>query len=419
MTHNGRPRRVLAAAAIACGMFLGSARVSAQSAAPSGAPSAQSVLLVQMPFDGDATPDLLQIAEDSTRNALLARGSQGPDRSTVRSALPASTPADTAGLVAFGRSMGATHVLTGRVAPLSGQYNLELHLYDVATSRMATQQRNLGDGEEATVLPQMLAALFAPGAMQPSPEEQARAEAERRAREAQAAQRVRDEADRRAREARARADEAQRRREEAERNRRVYRLDEGGPWSLGGALEIGGRFTPVTLPNGHPPPAGHAGSPLLFAIRVEGLYAALPAYGLEAGATAGLVFAPTSAFAAGATGRFWLPFRAYVPLRAGIGITAGIFQGITGARATTAWLSFDLRGEYDVSANVSLWAAAVIDSVPGLFGSLAGLAGVRVHFGADSTAGASPATGGADATGVGQGTGARTLTDPDAPSVAP
>ncbi len=410
MTRHARRRGALASAAIACVVTLCPFAAIAQSAAPSSAPSAQSVLLVQMPFTGDAMPDLLQIAEDSTRNALLARGSQGPDRSTVRGALPVSAPTDTAGFVAFGRSMGGTHVLTGRVAPLAGQYNLELHLYDVATSRMASQQRNIGDGEETTVIPQMLEALFAPGAMQPSPEEQARAEAERRAREEEAARRVREEAARREREERARVDEARRRREEAERNRRIYRLDEGGPWSVGAGLQLGGRFTPVVLPNGLP--AARAPSPLLFAVRIEGLYGALPAYGLEVGATASLVFAPTSAFAIGATGRFWFPWRAYVPARGGIGVTAGLFQGITGARATSGWLSFDLRGEYDVSPVATLWAAAVIDSVPGLFGSFAGLVGVRFHAGAEPPARPAQQTEGTTSDGT------SAPTNPDAPIVA-
>lgn len=123
-------------AAIVCGVAVCPGVALAQSApsTASSAPNAVSVLVVQMPFTGDASPDLLQIAEDSTRNAVLARGATGPDRSTVRSALAVSAPSDTAGIVAFGRSMGATHVLTGRVTPLTGQYNLELHLYDVATS---------------------------------------------------------------------------------------------------------------------------------------------------------------------------------------------------------------------------------------------------------------------------------------------
>ena len=75
---------------------------------------------------------MLHEAEDGVRNGLLARGTPGPDRTTVTNALGVSPPTDSAGTLAFGRSMGATHVLTGRVTPLTGQYNLELHLYDVA-----------------------------------------------------------------------------------------------------------------------------------------------------------------------------------------------------------------------------------------------------------------------------------------------
>lgn len=376
------------ALALACAVTVATvSRVAhAQTTATAPQPSAPP-LVVQMPFEGTASPDLLQIAEDATRSALLARGAIGPDRTTVRNAAAATPPTDTASLVAFGRSMSATHVLTGRVVPLAGQYNLELRLYEVATSRMATQSRNLGDGEESTVIPGMLAALWAPDAMQLSPEDRARLEAEQRAR-TEAERQARAEAERRARE-----EAAQRARAEAERQRRlndrhVYTLSEGGPWSLGGGLVFGGRVSPVNRPAGAPPAAV-----LLAALRLEGAYAVLPRYGLEVGLSTQLIFSPTSAFAIGATGRFWFPWRAYVPVHAGVGVTAGIFQGLTGARGTSAWLSFELRGEYDVTKNFGVWAALVFDSIPGQYGSLAGAAGIRVHFGGgDSQAASSSST---------------------------
>ena len=101
---------------------------------------------------------------------------------------------------------------------------------------MATQQRNIGDGEEGTVIPEMLTALFAPGAMQLTPEEQARAAEEQRrqeeARRAEAERQRRDAEERQRAEQQRREDEEQRRRAAAEAARRVYRYAEGGPGSV-------------------------------------------------------------------------------------------------------------------------------------------------------------------------------------------
>jgi hypothetical protein len=374
----GELRTVLLACAAACVATSVSSRAFAQSAAPESQP-AQAVVVVQLPFAGEATQDLLTIAEDATRNAVLARGATGPDRTAVRNAL-ATTPVrdnDTASIVAFGRSMGATHVITGRVMPLAGQYNLELHLYEVATSRVATQSRNLGDGDEGTVIPEMLAALWAPGALQLAPEDRARLDAEQRARD-DAERHAREEAERRARDEAAQRQRDEEARRQRANQRRIYTLSEGGPWSLGAGAVFGGRFTPVNRPPGAPPAES-----FLAALRLEGAYAVLPRFGLEAGLTAQLIFTPTSAFGIGATGRFWFPWRAYLPIHAGIGVTVGLFQGLTGARATSAFLSFDLRGEWDVTPHVGLWAAAVLDSIPGLYGSIAGMVGLRIHFGGD------------------------------------
>lgn len=340
-------------------------------AIPASVQAQTAVLVVQLPFQGDATTDLLTDVEDTVRNVLQARGIPGPDRSTVRAALGASIPTDATSIVSLGRSMGATHVLAGRVTPLTGQFNLELRLYEVSTGRMAVEHRNVGIGHESPVIDEMVSALFAPGAMQPSPEERAR-EQQRREEE----QRAQVEAARRAEEERRRAEQTRRQHEQAERRRRVYHYAEAGPIAAGGAIFLGGRITAVETRPGAP----RQPESLVAGVRIEGGYAVAPAVGLEVGGAALFMSTPTHAFAVGPSVRLSLPVAGYVPLRGSAGGTVGIFQGFSGARATAAWLALDLRGEYDFGP-VTVFAGGSLDLIPGVVGSIGAIAGMRMRFG--------------------------------------
>jgi len=341
-------------------------------------------MVVQLPFRGAASPDLLADVEDAARAALLARGASGPDRSTVRGALGVMSPADTTSIVNFGRSMGATHVLFGEVTPLTGQFNLTLRLYEVNTSKVAEQSRNVGTGDESSVIPGMLQALFAPGAMQLSPEERQRQlEEQRRQEEAQRRQqeeqRRQQEEQRRQEEAR-RREEERRRAEEIERRRRIYRFAEGGRWSVGLSGILSGRISGLEQrPVGLPEP-----SSLVVAARVDGSYAVVPSVGFEVGASILGVFTLTNAVAVAPTARINIPWRGYIPLRGSAGVGVGPYFGTSGSKRITAWITADIRAEYDIVPAFTVYAGLELDSAPGLYGSLGGVLGVRFHFGEPS-----------------------------------
>ncbi|MDP3274276.1 MAG: MAP7 domain-containing protein [Deltaproteobacteria bacterium] len=338
--------------------------------------------VVAFPFDGNATMDLLDSAYLATRAALVARGATVPERATVRAALPVQPPTDTANIVTFGRGMGGTHVLIGHVTPLTGQYNLEMLLYDVATSRMARASRNIGLQEESEQITQMVAELFAPGAMQATPEELARIEAERvataererLAREEQA----RVEAQRRAEEQRAREAEAQRRAREALLQQDTRRFAGGGVISASLALQVGGRLTDPagTRPVGAPAPTG-----LAAGLRTEVLYAIAPSFGLELGGVLGVTTSPSVAVLVGPGVRLNLPVRGAIPLRASIAAAVGLYASTSGNRATTLWTSLDARAEYDFAPAFSAFAGVTLDASPGALVTLTGTFGFRLHFG--------------------------------------
>jgi hypothetical protein len=339
-------------------------------------------LVVVFPFEGHATEELLDSAYLAVRAALVARGATVPERSTVRAALPVAPPTDTNGIVAFGRSMGATHVLTGRVTPLTGQYTLELRLYEVSTARSATVAESVGLAEEEVVIARMVAQLFAPGAMQPSPEERARLEEEqrrleqeRRAREEQQ-RRERDEA--RRREQRAREQEAQRR-AEAERVRQLHnRFAAGGVVSTSVHIQLGTRLTaPVgTRPAGAPAPTA-----LAAAFRAEASYAVLARYGLEVGGTLGVFTSPAIALLIAPVVRLNLPVRGAIPLRGSAGVALGLYANTSGAQVTTFWGALDVRAEYDIVSQFTVVAGGVVDVAPGALSTLCATLGVRLHFG--------------------------------------
>jgi hypothetical protein len=353
------------------------------SASTAQAQSAQ--LVVALPFTGNATEDLLDTAYLATRAALVARGVSVPERTLVRAALPVAPPTDTAGLVAFGRSMGGTHVLTGRVTPLTGQYNLELRLYDVSNSRTATVSENVGLQEESEVVARMVARLFAPDAMQPSPEERERLEAERRRQEEErraqeeARRREREEAAERERRAR---EEESRRRAEAERVRQLNnRFAAGGRVALSVTAQLGARVTapPSPRPAGAPEPTA-----LAAAFRAEGTYAIVPQYGIELGGALGLTTSPAVALLLAPVARLHVPTRGAIALRASIGLAAGLYASTSGNQVATFWGAVDARAEYDVIPALTLVAGGVADFAPGALVTLGATVGVRVRFGEPS-----------------------------------
>ncbi len=389
-------RGLAAVSALALTMALASA-VGAQSDGGSGSTASAPptvapapVLLIQLPFGGQMTDDLRDDVETGVRSALLTRGTTGPDRTTVRNAMGVAAPQGTEAIVAFGRSMGGTHVLTGIVRPLTGQFNLTLRLYEVATSQMAETQRNIGGGEEGTALPQMLEALFAPNAMQLSPEARARAEEERRrqeeerrraeeARRREEEARRAEEARRREEEARRRADEARRRREEADRNRRVYRFAEGGPLWLGGGMVIGARLSDVPPPSGVTMP--RARSSVVGGFRIEGGWSfPTPVIGIQVGLSFGALMSEViDAITLGPTVRIALPAAAFIPLRASAGVSLGLFQGVSGGHRTGFWFSGDVRAEFDPIPQLSIYAGIAVDYA-GFFPAFIGTLGLTAHI---------------------------------------
>ncbi len=342
-------------------------------------------LVVTFPFVGNATEELLDTSYLAARAALAARGATVPERSTVRAALPVAPPTDTAGIVAFGRSMGGTHVLTGRVTPLTGQYNLELRLYDVSNSRTATVSENVGLQEEGEVIAQMVARLFVPGAMQPSPEEQARIDAERRRQEEErrAAEEARQREAEAARERERLAREAERRRRaEAELARQVNnRFAAGGLVSVSLVGQVGAR---VTAPTGTRPPGAPMPTSLAAGFRAEGSYAIAPRWGIELGGTIGVTTSPSVALLFAPVARVNFPVRGPLPLRGSVGLAAGLYASTSGNQVATFWGAIDGRVEYDIVPAFTLVAGAVVDLAPGALVNVSGTLGLRLHFGEPS-----------------------------------
>src|SRR5262249_22509060 len=145
----------------------------------------------------------------------------------------APRPTDTAGVVSLGRSMGASYALSARVTPLTGQYNLQLRLYEVAGGHVAEENRNVGSGEAPQVVPDMLVRVFAavPGAPGPAAPGGSAQPPPRPPDGPRAGRGVAP---------RTRVGPA---RVEVDRTRRVYRYAEGGRVSVGAGGLLGGRVT--------------------------------------------------------------------------------------------------------------------------------------------------------------------------------
>lgn len=338
-----------------------------------------------VPFTGGATADLMGDIEAAVRGSLLARGARVPPRDAVLVGLGVTPPHDALGYAHMGQSMSATHVLVGTVTPLAGQYNLTLTLYEASSGRSAQQARNIGEGDTGPLVNEMLTALFEPSALGPAPvdpDAQRRADEERRRQEAQA----QADAQRRAEEeARRRADEERQRREREERDHPVRRYDQAGPIALGASLTVGGRLSGTSTPSamalhGQVPAASGVASLL----RIEAAYALSAVRGLELTAAFMVMMSPTNAIGLGAGAQYTVPSSGRFPLRGTFGATVGLFQGVSGARATTVWLSPFARAEYGITPAVNVFAGVSLDVAPAGTGGVTTLgftAGLRVRFG--------------------------------------
>lgn len=372
--------------ALAASAGLWSASVDAQPLAPSELPGRGQVIIV-MPFTGNARQDVLDNAEAVVRNALLGRGARVPERSTVLAAAGVAPPTEPTLIVNFAQNMGATHAITGVVAPLQGQYNLSLTLYEVPSRRSTHQERNVTEDEASTSVAAMIDALFAPNALGPAPvdpEEQRRQEEARRAAEQE---RLRQEAEQRRTAAQRAEEEARRRQAAYEAAHPTRRYDEAGPFAVGLTLGLGGliggtRNAPSTVLAGQ----NSGGSSAAFAMRLQGDYALAAVRGLEVHAELGFLTVPTSAVLVGAGAQFSLPAESRSRFRATGGAALGIFAGVSGARLVSFWMSPYVRAEYQITSQFSAFAGLGLDLVPGGnggFTALEALLGARVRFGAN------------------------------------
>lgn len=339
---------------------------------PVAQPLAQRTVVV-LPFRGRATQDRVDEAERAVRAVLSSQGARVPDATAVRMNLGVDVPRDAQSVAGFGRTLGATHVLSGEVSPLAGQYNLTLTLTEVSSARVATRHENVGEDDAGTVLAAMVTALFDPAALGPAPvdPEEARRRAEAEAR--------RQEEERRRAEAQRRQEEDRRRREEAERQRRwelenpERRFDQGGPVGIGVGLHLGGHFS------------GRLGaSSTVFLLRLESSYAISAVRGLEVLAAAMFMTTPSTALGIGGGAQFTFPARARGRFRWTGGVVLGLFQGLSGAQLTTVWVEPFVRAEFHASSAVSIFLGASLDAAPGENGGITALtaaAGVRLRVG--------------------------------------
>ncbi len=341
---------------------------------PASQPSQQLVVVV-LPFEGNATQDLIDDAEAAVRNALLSRGARVPERSAVMGSMGVDAPRDPRSAAGFGRVMSATHVLMGRVRPLSGQYSLALTLVEVPGARNAQREANVGGDDADVEVRGLLTALFDPTAMGPAPLDP---DEERRRQEAE----TRRQAEERARAEQARRDEAARRARAEEAAHPLRSFREGGPLSFSAGLQLGGllsgtRAAPSNVISGAAP-----SDPSSFALmlRGEGAWAIAAVPGLEVHGALLLMTTPTSAFGLGGGAQFTFPATSRGRLRATAGATVGLFQGLSGARITTLWFEPWVRAQYEFTPTLAAVAGLSLDVAPGDNGGITALsfaAGVR------------------------------------------
>lgn len=384
MTRASRVVAACAFAVAACASALVPSAALAQ--VPAASQPAAQPLVVVLPFTGNATQDLLDDASAVVRNALLARGARVPDRAAVSTMLGVDAPRDAQSIAGFGRTMGATQVVSGAVRPLSGQYGLTLTLTEVSTGRQATREGNVGGDNPGEAVSVMVAALFDPAALGPAPvdpeEARRRAEAEQRRAEEE---RARAEAQRRA--------EAERQRREAEARQRAFEAanptrtyTDGGPFALGVGLQLGGLVSSTRAAPVMPRPGAQLSDPssLALMLRVEGAHALRAVTGLEVAGALMLMTSPSTALSLGVGPQFTFPAVSRGRFRGTAGALIGLFQGLSGARITTLWLEPYVRAQYDFTPAVAATAGVAFDVAPGDNGGVLALsvtAGVRFRLG--------------------------------------
>lgn len=344
----------------------------------------QGVSVALQDFTGNASDGFLQGVAGVVRGSLVARGSRVATRSEVNEAIGVSPPTSALDLARRIGQANLSHLLQGEVRSLSGQYTLTLTLVEANSGRSARQERIVHEEDAGPTVAAMLDALFAPNALGPAPEDP---EARRRAEE-EARRRAEEEAA-----TRARADEEARRRAEEEARRRPAvpaveptLFDRRGPLSLGFSLLFGGRIS-----DARPAPSGlltraAPSQPESFAmlLRAEVGYSIRAVRGLEVLGVVGLMTAPTTAMTVGGGAQFTFPASARLPLRGTAGLALGLFQGFSGARATTVWLNPFVRAEYTFGASpVAAFAGLSFDIAPAGEGgvtTLTAMLGARVRL---------------------------------------
>ncbi len=385
------PRRLRVLVTLAAVGLLAPALSVAQPA-PAQQPAAQRVVVL-LPVDGTATADLQTTVESTLRGALIARGSRLPDRAAINLGLGLSPPTETTALARAAQTMGATTVLRATLRPFTGQYSLSLTLIDTASTRTATRDEIVHNEDAGEVVGRMLDALLDPAnwsapPVDPAIEREAEAARQRAAAEAEAARQraLTDEETARRRA----AEEAQRQREADERAHPVRGYADGGPFAVGLSLVAGGRLSGVQQPSGMVL-SGNApteASSAAVAIRAEGAYAFGGVRGLEATAAFMLLTTPTTAIGIGVGGQYTFPSSGRLPLRGTAGVTLGLWQGASGARATTLWFNPYVRAEWGFTPTVAAFVGLSLDVAPADNGgvtALGAMMGVRFRLGSTAT----------------------------------
>lgn len=339
--------------------------------APTQLPGQGATVAVQE-FTGNASDEYLRNVASTARGSLIARGSVVAPASRLNEAIGVSPPSGTVDLARRIQSAGITHLLQGTVRLLVGQYTLTLTLVEGGTGRSATQERIVHEENAGETVAAMLDALFAPNALGPPPpdpdavrrEEEARRQREeeaRRQQEADAARRA--EAERTAQERAAREARERAAREAAE----TRAFDQRGPLAIGLGMQLGGRVSegraaPTNLLTGTAPSDPSA---FAYLLRAEVGYSIRAVRGLEVLGAIGVMTSPTTAFLLGGGAQYTFPVTARLPIRASAGVTLGLYQGISGARTTTAWITPFARAEYTFGASPwSAFAGLALDIAP-------------------------------------------------------
>jgi hypothetical protein len=94
---------------------------------------------------------------------------------------------------------------------------------------------------------------------------------------------------------------------------------------------------------------------------------------------------PTTAVGIGAGAQYTFPSSGRLPLRGTAGVLLGVWQGASGARATTLWFNPYVRAEWGFTPTVAAFAGISLDVAPADNGGVTALgfmAGARFRLGA-------------------------------------